>query len=439
VFECASGDAAATLANFAGSRTGARKGKTAPLRVTGPKTMRLPKLGEIRVHCQVRARLHSERPSSMGLAQSRVGGPLWTRGITALAARAVTVPNVKLVALPHTRQGCVRALVNCGAILTVGAAAAFAAFAVSPVPAHVAPGPADPIRFSATADPTYRADGWHTTTVSTVTGRFPQVSRALASLASLPLTTPAPGAAQARAGSDATAWGVAQSFMGLPVGAVGTPVQLATTWPGVLTSDAGFRDGDILLSIGGVPTRGSDDLVNAAVQRSLGRTVTGVPAVFVRAGKQHTVPVTFPALGPVASFTSGGRGDVPAFPALLPLPNGAGGPSGGLLTALAYLDASTPGDLTGGRTIAGTGTISLFGQVGDIAGARFKIVGARDAGADVFFAPVGSNAREAAQASARNHLGVPVVPVATLQQALDWLCAHGGASSVCTHPAGPGA
>lgn len=64
-----------------------------------------------------------------------------------------------------------------------------------------------------------------------------------------------------------------------------------------------------------------------------------------------------------------------------------GGPSAGLMFALGIVDTVTPGDLTGGKHIAGTGTISPDGTVGPIGGIRQKMLGARAGGATLFLAP----------------------------------------------------
>lgn len=64
-----------------------------------------------------------------------------------------------------------------------------------------------------------------------------------------------------------------------------------------------------------------------------------------------------------------------------------GGPSAGLMFALGIYDTLTPGSLTGGQTVAGTGTIDAAGKVGPIGGIQQKIVGARDAGAGLFLVP----------------------------------------------------
>ncbi len=64
-----------------------------------------------------------------------------------------------------------------------------------------------------------------------------------------------------------------------------------------------------------------------------------------------------------------------------------GGPSAGLMFALGIVDKLTPGSLTGGRFVAGTGTIDDDGEVGPIGGIQMKLVGARNAGAEYFLTP----------------------------------------------------
>lgn len=64
-----------------------------------------------------------------------------------------------------------------------------------------------------------------------------------------------------------------------------------------------------------------------------------------------------------------------------------GGPSAGLMFALSVYDTLTPDSLSGGRVVAGTGTITAEGEVGPIGGIQQKIAGARDAGSDLFLVP----------------------------------------------------
>lgn len=67
--------------------------------------------------------------------------------------------------------------------------------------------------------------------------------------------------------------------------------------------------------------------------------------------------------------------------------NNVGGPSAGMMFALGIIDVLTPGELNGGESVAGTGTITADGEVGPIGGIRQKLYGARSAGAEWFLAP----------------------------------------------------
>jgi PDZ domain-containing protein len=98
------------------------------------------------------------------------------------------------------------------------------------------------------------------------------------------------------------------------------------------------------------------------------------------------------------------------------------GPSAGLAFTLAVLDVLTPGDLTGGHPVAVTGTIDGLGNVGPIGGAEYKAIAAREAGAELFLVPAG----EEDIAASRVGDGVTIVPVATLDDALEALAEIGG-------------
>ncbi|MFI7640279.1 PDZ domain-containing protein [Nonomuraea sp. NPDC049400] len=74
-----------------------------------------------------------------------------------------------------------------------------------------------------------------------------------------------------------------------------------------------------------------------------------------------------------------------------------GGPSAGMMFSLGIVDKLTPGELTGGKRIAGTGTIDPSGQVGAIGGIAQKMVGARKSGATIFLTPA-DNCAEATKA-----------------------------------------
>jgi Lon-like protease len=92
-----------------------------------------------------------------------------------------------------------------------------------------------------------------------------------------------------------------------------------------------------------------------------------------------------------------------------------GGPSAGLMFSLGIIDTVTPGDLTGGKHIAGTGTISPDGLVGPIGGIEQKMRGARAGGATMFLAPA-ANCKEVAGQVPE---GLQVVRVENLAEARD--------------------
>jgi PDZ domain-containing protein len=116
---------------------------------------------------------------------------------------------------------------------------------------------------------------------------------------------------------------------------------------------------------------------------------------------------------------------IDAFPFPIAIESGdVGGPSAGLMWAVGLYDLLTPGDLTAGRTIAGTGAIDLEGNIGPIGGIRDKVIAAREADADVLLVP---------RANARELRGVDLgdlrlVPVATFDEAIRALARSGSAT-----------
>ncbi|MET8408185.1 S16 family serine protease [Streptomyces sp. NPDC005195] len=98
-----------------------------------------------------------------------------------------------------------------------------------------------------------------------------------------------------------------------------------------------------------------------------------------------------------------------------------GGPSAGLLFTLGIIDKldgdGSGGDLTGGRTVAGTGTIDADGKVGAVGGVALKTQAARRDGATVFLVP----RAECSDARAELPKGLRLVAVTTLKGAVDAL------------------
>src|SRR3954447_13354720 len=156
-------------------------------------------------------------------------------------------------------------------------------------------------------------------------------------------------------------------------------------------ADGRLRVRDRIVAINGV--RVSDpDQVSELVQRG----GVGKPATFVvrRGSSTKRLQVTPRASSDdpkraVVGVQIGTGYDFP-FDVSVRLGEDIGGPSAGLMFSLGVYDTLTPGSLTGGTDIAGTGTIDEHGRVGSIGGIQQKIVGAADAGAKIFFVPPGN-------------------------------------------------
>lgn len=109
-----------------------------------------------------------------------------------------------------------------------------------------------------------------------------------------------------------------------------------------------------------------------------------------------------------------------------------GGPSAGLAFTLALIDELTEGELTGGKNIAVTGTISLDGSVGPIGGLSQKVNAVRQHDVDVFLVPASQRELADGEDELRKklddagHRHVKIVPVATLEEALRALEELGG-------------
>lgn len=94
-----------------------------------------------------------------------------------------------------------------------------------------------------------------------------------------------------------------------------------------------------------------------------------------------------------------------------------GGPSAGLMFSLAIYDELTPGPLTGGKTVAGTGALTGTGLVQGIGGITQKMHAAHAREVDLFLAPV-ANCDEVRQNTPE---GLVVVPVETFEEAVEVL------------------
>ena len=183
---------------------------------------------------------------------------------------------------------------------------------------------------------------------------------------------------------------------------------------GECAADGELYPGDLILRIDGerVDTR-------REASRAIGVAESGSVLRFdvTIDGEPETVRLVREPCGSEAEPLVGGS-LINAFPIDVRISSGAiGGPSAGLMWALGLYDLLTPGDLTGGRTIAGTGVIGFRGAVYPIGGIGEKLAAADDAGADVFLVPKG-NLKEARAAG--DH-ALELVVVVTFDDAIAYL------------------
>ena len=161
-------------------------------------------------------------------------------------------------------------------------------------------------------------------------------------------------------------------------------VEVLDVTPG-LPADGKLEVRDVLLEVGGTKITGAQDVVDA-----VDRAKAGQPIRFVvrRGEKEVTTDITPRKVGDDlrVGITPGVGFDFP-YRVSVDIADNIGGPSAGLMMSLAIYDTLTPGSVTDGFDIAGTGTITPSGEVGPIGGIQQKIAAARDAGADLFLVP----------------------------------------------------
>ena len=96
------------------------------------------------------------------------------------------------------------------------------------------------------------------------------------------------------------------------------------------------------------------------------------------------------------------------------------GSSGGLMMALSIYNAISEKDLLKGRNIAGTGTIDMEGNVGEIAGIKYKIIGAAKNKIDIVLVP-SANYEEALKIKKEKKYSLEIVEIKTFQDAVEYL------------------
>lgn len=188
-----------------------------------------------------------------------------------------------------------------------------------------------------------------------------------------------------------------------------------------LPAEGRLRPDDVIVRIDGEPVETATAAAAAISSHAPGETVR----IAVRRGAETAdveIPLAADPDDPDRAVAGALLRDHVPLPVDVTIDAGAvGGPSAGLSFALVIVDLLTPDDLTGGAVVGVTGSIDLNGSVGAIGGIQQKIIGALNREgppATVFLVPAG-NAEEARATAVDRE--VLVVPVATLEEALDAL------------------
>jgi Lon-like protease len=207
-----------------------------------------------------------------------------------------------------------------------------------------------------------------------------------------------------------------------------------------------LRQGDVIVAVNGHVVRVASDLTTATVAEKPGQTLhltVKRPGAAGGSTLQLAIPTVacgdqncpndpdHPIIG-VAVETDNQSFSFPAdAPAVKITTNGIGGPSAGLAFTLGVIDAVTSQNITGGIRVAATGTIDPDGNVGDVGGVAQKTVAVEEQHCAYFIVP----AVEDTAATAAAHGKIKIIPVTTLEQALNFLRSIGGNLSGVPEPA----
>jgi PDZ domain-containing protein len=188
-----------------------------------------------------------------------------------------------------------------------------------------------------------------------------------------------------------------------------------------------LRAGDVIKEIDGQPIQLRDEVGTAVRSKPVGTTFT---FTVTNKGQVRTETITS-AKAPDGELRGkpyigiGANSVDPKlkFPVDVTIDPGAvSGPSAGLAFTLTIIDKLSPGDLTGGKNVAVTGTIELDGTVGEVGGVPQKTAAAIEAGAKLFLVP----SAEVREAKARAGSSLKVVGVDSIDDALRALRENGG-------------
>ena len=265
--------------------------------------------------------------------------------------------------------------------------------------------------------------------------RGSQLIPAAAVLGSTPSSQLACQDSQEMVGAAQTAPVVALQRLGYDVSEVDHGARVAEVVPGSAAAAAGVKCNDLITAIDGKAVTTADQASTiigrgrpgSALAITVRRTGTGGK---LRTTTLHATLRGRPAIGGLAAAPKVGFLGIDTMTdTSFTLPfdvsvevGDIGGPSAGLALTLGLLDVLSSGKLTGGHTVAATGTISVGGKVGDVGGVAQKTVAVERAGAQLFLVPPQEYAAAESEADGK----MKIEKVSSLTEALDALKAFGG-------------
>ncbi len=187
------------------------------------------------------------------------------------------------------------------------------------------------------------------------------------------------------------------------------------------TAKTDLKVGDQILSINEVNVNTRDELNNEKDKYLVGTEVT---FKIKRNGKEMTKSATIIEYEKelyIGIMVSELKDFTTTPPISFNFLSSESGSSGGLMTTLSIYGNLTNDDLTKGEVIAGTGTIDSDGQVGEIGGIKYKLIGALNNKATVFIVPTGDNYKDVMKLKKENNYHIEIIEAKTFDQVVSSL------------------
>ena len=183
------------------------------------------------------------------------------------------------------------------------------------------------------------------------------------------------------------------------------------------TKDNGIEIGDIILSIDNLPVENNTTIKEYLNNLSAGDTVK---LTIKRDDKQKEINIILDedkviGIMLITNYIYETEDDLD-----IAFKSGEGGASGGLILSLGIYSQITGIDILKGRNIAGTGTIDIEGNVGEIDGIKYKIAGAVKNNMDIILVSP-YNYDEAKKVIEDNNYDIELVCVKTFKEAVEYL------------------